>query len=65
MPELISDRIPRYMKQFKLNEELADQIARSGNFVLFESIMQKVPNANANVVIRTLRRFYTNLRKKG
>jgi len=65
LPELIEERIGRYMKQFSLNDELAGQIARSGNFVLFESILQQVPNANANVVVRTLETVLYELEKEG
>ncbi len=65
LPELIEERIGRYMKQFRLNEELAGQIARSDNFVIFESILQQVPNANANVVVRTLETVLFELGKEG
>ncbi len=65
LPELIEERIGRYMKQFRLNEELAGQIARSENFVIFESILQQVPNANANVVVRTLETVLFELGKEG
>lgn len=65
LPELIEERIGRYMNQFRLNEELAGQIARSGNFVLFEKIMQHVPNENANVVVRTLETGLLELEKNG
>jgi glutamyl-tRNA(Gln) amidotransferase subunit E len=65
LPELIEERIPRYMKQFKLNEELAGQIARSGNFILFESIMHKVPDVNANLVVRTLETVLYEFEKEG
>jgi glutamyl-tRNA(Gln) amidotransferase subunit E len=65
LPELIEERIGRYMKLFRLNEELAGQIARSENFVIFESILQQVPNANANVVVRTLETVLFELGKEG
>jgi len=65
LPELIEERITRYMKQFRLNDELAGQIARSGNFVLFERIMQQVPNTNAIVVVRTLETVLYELEKEG
>jgi glutamyl-tRNA(Gln) amidotransferase subunit E len=65
LPELIEERIGRYMKQFRLNEELAGQIARSEKFVIFESILQQVPNANANVVVRTLETVLFELGKEG
>ncbi len=65
LPELIEERMERYMKQFRLNDELAGQMARSGNFVLFESIMRLVPNANANVVVRTLETILYEIEKEG
>jgi glutamyl-tRNA(Gln) amidotransferase subunit E len=65
LPELIEERIARYILHFRLNEELAGHMARSGNFVLFESIMQKVPDANANVVVRTLETILYELGKEG
>jgi len=64
LPELIEERIARYVKHFKLNEEFADQIARSENAVLFEKIMQKLPNANANIVVRTLETTMNELGKE-
>lgn len=65
LPELIEERIARYMKQFSLNEELANQIARSGNFALFERIMQEVPKASATSVVRTLETILSELEKEG
>ncbi len=65
LPELIEERIARYIEQFRLNEELASQIARSGNFVLFESIMRQVPGVNANAVVRTLETVLYELEKEG
>lgn len=54
LPELIEERKARYMRQFRLNEELAGQIARSQNMPLFEQIMADVPNASPTMVVRTL-----------
>lgn len=65
LPELIEQRIERYMKQFALNEELASQISRSGNFVLFERIMQQVPKASATSVVRTIETILYELEKEG
>ncbi len=65
LPELIEERIERYMQQFNLNEELANQISRSGNFVLFEKIMQQVPKASATTVVRTLETILYELEKEG
>ncbi len=65
LPELIGERKNRYIKQFGLNEELANQIARSGNFIIFDSIMSKVPKANANSVVRVLETILYELQKEG
>jgi glutamyl-tRNA(Gln) amidotransferase subunit E len=65
LPELIGERKERYMRQFTLNEELANQIAKSGNFVLFDRIMQQIPQANATMVVRTLETVLNELEKEG
>ena len=65
LPELIEVREARYIKEFNLNQELAGQIARSGNFVLFESIMHEVPEANASMVVRTIETIIYELEKEG
>ncbi len=65
LPELIEERKARYKTQFSLNEELASQIARSENFVLFENIMQEVKSANATIVVRTLETTLYELEKEG
>ncbi len=65
LPELIEERKVRYITQFSLNEELANQISRSGNFVLFENIMEQVPGASATSVVRTLETILNELEKEG
>jgi glutamyl-tRNA(Gln) amidotransferase subunit E len=65
LPELIGERKVRYIKQFGLNEELANQIARSGNFVIFDRIMQQVLKANPNSVVRVLETILYELEKEG
>jgi glutamyl-tRNA(Gln) amidotransferase subunit E len=65
LPELIEERKARYMAQFSLNEELANQISRSENFVLFEKIMQEVLTASATSVVRTLETILNELAKEG
>ncbi len=65
LPELIGERKIRYMKQFNLNEELANQISRSSNFILFDNIMQQVAGANATIVVRTLETTLYELEKEG
>ncbi|HEY9207196.1 MAG TPA: Glu-tRNA(Gln) amidotransferase subunit GatE [Candidatus Methanoperedens sp.] len=65
LPELIEERMARYMKEFSLKEELAGQIARSQNFILFETIMQHAPAASATMVVRTLETTIYELEKEG
>lgn len=65
LPELIEVREARYIREFNLNQELAGQIARSGNFYLFENIMQQVPKANASMVVRTIETIIYELEKEG
>ena len=65
LPELIGERKARYIKQFSLNEEIANQIARSANFIIFDSIMSQVPKANPNSVVRVLETILYELQKEG
>lgn len=65
LPELIGERKARYIKQFGLNEEIANQIARSANFIIFDDIMSKVPKANPNSVVRVLETILYELQKEG
>lgn len=64
LPELIEERKARYMKQFRLNDELAGQIARSQNMPLFETIMAQVPDASPTIVVRTLETTMYELEKE-
>ncbi len=65
LPELIEQRIERYVRDFKLNVEMAGQIARSSDFILFETIMQQAPQASATIVVRTLGTTLYELGKEG
>jgi glutamyl-tRNA(Gln) amidotransferase subunit E len=65
LPELIGERKARYIKQFSLNEELANQISRSVNSIIFDRIMQQVPEANPNSVVRVLETILYELEKEG
>lgn len=65
LPELIGERKARYIKQFNLNEELANQISRSVNSIIFDRILQQVPEANPNSVVRVLETILYELEKEG
>ncbi len=65
LPELIEERRARYIKEFKLSEELARQIARSQNFILFENIMKQSPQSSATIVVRALETTLYELGKEG
>ena len=65
LPELINERVARYKKDLKLNDELANQIARSPNMPLFESIIKEAPEANLTMVVRTLETTLDELAKDG
>ncbi|HMB44994.1 MAG TPA: Glu-tRNA(Gln) amidotransferase subunit GatE, partial [Candidatus Methanoperedens sp.] len=65
LPELIGERKARYIKQFSLNEDLANQMARSVNSIIFDRIMQQVPEANPNSVVRVLETILYELEKEG
>lgn len=58
LPETFEHRKVRYMEEFGLNTELADKIARSPNFSLFEEIMglyaDRDRGISATLVVRTL-----------
>lgn len=65
LPELIEERKTRYIKQFKLNAEMANQIARSGNFIIFDNIMRQIPSANPSTVVRVLETIFYEIKKEG
>ncbi|HDS44948.1 MAG TPA: Glu-tRNA(Gln) amidotransferase subunit GatE [Methanomicrobia archaeon] len=54
LPETFEHRTARYMATFGLNDELADKIARSMQFQLFEQIMNAYPQVPVTLVVRTL-----------
>ena len=65
LPELIDERVTRYKKDLKLNDELANQIARSRNMPLFERIIKDAPEANLTMVVRTIETTLDELAKDG
>jgi glutamyl-tRNA(Gln) amidotransferase subunit E len=66
LPETFEHRKARYMTRFGLNDELADKIARSMHFQLFEQIMDVYqPVVSVTLVVRTLTDTLTELTQAG
>ncbi|MEI7826585.1 MAG: Glu-tRNA(Gln) amidotransferase subunit GatE [Euryarchaeota archaeon] len=76
LPELLSDRAQRYKRDFLLNDELAQQIARSDNNRLFEQVMdlwcgqdgcieKDEAKDAATLVVRTLEGTIAELKRDG
>ncbi len=63
LPELIQERKERYMKEYGLNEELAELITRSANAPLFERIMRL--NVSPTLVVMTLEATTSKLKREG
>lgn len=64
LPELIDERIKRYIKQYKLSEELARKIARSDFYKFFEEIVAKY-NLQPKIVAWALTDIYKELKRDG
>lgn len=65
LPETFEHRTARYMASFGLNDELADKIARSMHFQLFEQIMDVYQQVPVPLVVRTLTDTLTELTQAG
>ena len=67
LPETFEHRRTRYMATFglNLNDELADKIARSMQFQLFEQIMAVYQQVPVTLVVRTLTDTLTELTQAG
>jgi glutamyl-tRNA(Gln) amidotransferase subunit E len=76
LPEKLEDRTQRYKRDFFLNDELANQIARSDNYGFFEQVMglwQEKENGiakdemkdAATLVVRTLEGVIAELKRDG
>ncbi|MCD5409154.1 MAG: Glu-tRNA(Gln) amidotransferase subunit GatE [Methanocellales archaeon] len=63
LPELFQERKERYMKDYGLNEELAELITRSANAPLFEQIMRL--NISPTLVVMTLEATTSELKRRG
>jgi glutamyl-tRNA(Gln) amidotransferase subunit E len=65
LPETFEARKARYTTSFGLNDELADKIARSMHFQLFEQIMEVYQQVPVTLVVRTLTDTLTELTQEG
>ncbi|MBN1455448.1 MAG: Glu-tRNA(Gln) amidotransferase subunit GatE [Methanomicrobia archaeon] len=65
LPETVEHRKARYMARFRLNDELADKIARSMQFPLFEQIMDVYEQVPVTLVVRTLTDMLTEQAQAG
>ncbi|MGC9444211.1 MAG: Glu-tRNA(Gln) amidotransferase subunit GatE [Candidatus Methanospirareceae archaeon] len=65
LPETVEHRKTRYKANFRLNDELADKMARSMQFQLFEQIMDAYPQVPVTLVVRTLTDTLTELTQAG
>jgi glutamyl-tRNA(Gln) amidotransferase subunit E len=64
LPELISEKVQRYQKEFDLNSDLADYIAKSDHVELFEELVNKYPKFKANFIADTLISMPREIKKK-
>lgn len=63
IPELLSERKDRYIREYNLSEDLAQKITYSRYRILFENIMDST-DVDATLVVRTLTATLTELRKE-
>ncbi len=63
LPELIEDRIERFMKTYGLNRDLATLIGRSGKHALFEELVKD--GHQPSLVIRTLEMLPSEIEREG
>ncbi len=64
VPELLSDKKNRYIREYKLSEDLAQKIVYSRYLNVFEDVINSVA-VDATLVVRTLTATLTELRKEG
>ena len=64
IPELLSDKKDRYVREYDLSEDLARKMVYSRYLDVFDAVMGSV-NVDAALVVRTLTATLTELRKEG
>ncbi|KAF5415303.1 MAG: Glutamyl-tRNA(Gln) amidotransferase subunit E [Candidatus Methanogaster sp.] len=64
VPELLSDKKDRYVREYNLSEDLARKIVYSRHLTVFDAVMGSV-SVDAALVVRTLTATLTELRKDG
>ncbi len=63
LPELPEEKVNRYIKEYNLNEELADELVSSPDFILFEKLLSDVditPKIIATYLLNTFRTLRRN-----
>ncbi|MHA1144324.1 MAG: Glu-tRNA(Gln) amidotransferase subunit GatE [Candidatus Helarchaeota archaeon] len=64
LPELPDDKKKRFMKELKLNDDLAGKIVRSHDLFLFEDLVGKFPKISPTLISNTLLTMPSELKKK-
>ncbi len=65
LPETLDIKKQRYMREFGLSKEMAELIARSPNFELFELVMKQYPWLPASIAVRALEVIPQELKREG
>ncbi len=65
LPEKPEKKFERFVKQYKLSNELAEAMIRSYHLDLFESIVTNMKNVSPAVVAVTLQNTWRNLKREG
>lgn len=63
VPELLTEKVERYVEDYDLNEDVAEQVAFGRRWRLFEDAVES--GVDANLAARTLESTVTSLRRDG
>lgn len=64
LPELLEEKARRYQKQFGLGKDLAEFVAKSDKFMLFEELVKKYPTIKTAFIAETLTSTPLEIRRK-
>lgn len=65
VPEKPEEKVKKFVRKFKLSEELANQIVRSEKLELFEELAQKYKKVKASLIAKLLFNLPQVLKKRG